>query len=287
MTTEATTLFDLVPGKRVLDRYRVVAPSRQGGLSTAFEVEDEIDGAHFELQLFPSGLFANEEQTRDFAAAWSPWKRVQSSAVQALRDILFLGPTSLALLTDMPRGETLRQRMKSGDRFELPAVLQIGRQLLSGLVDIHAHGLVHGDLKPSTIHIDGSVEEPSASMVDGGVTPGLWTAKHLGDQTALIGTPYYAPVEQFGGDSPDVQSDVYNLATVLFELVTGVLPWRGTTFLDVFQAKLDRSAPSMRDRAPDVEVDPEVEAAIVRGLLADRSQRYSTATQFLEAIDGL
>jgi serine/threonine-protein kinase len=127
----------------------------------------------------------------------------------------------------------------------------------------------------------------SAQLVDGGVTPGLWNAKHLGDHTALIGTPYYAPVEQFGGDAPDVQSDIYNVDTVLFELVSGTLPWPGSSFLEVFQAKLDRNAPSMAARAPEVDVDAALEEAIVRGLMADRRERYAKASEFRKALEAV
>src|SRR6185295_19899496 len=109
-------------------------------------------------------------------------------------------------------------------------------------------GLVHGDIKPSTIYVDAKSKKLGPQLVDGGITPGLWNAKHLGERTALIGTPFYAPVEQFGGESPDVQSDVYNVATVLFEMATGVLPWKGKSFLEVFQAKLQKTPPSMKAR---------------------------------------
>jgi serine/threonine-protein kinase len=137
-------------------------------------------------------------------------------------------------------------------------------------------------VKPSTIYVAERKGKGGlhAIMVDGGVTPGLWNAKHLGDRTALIGTPFYAPVEQFGGESPDVRSDVYNVATVLFELASGVLPWPGKSLLEVFQAKLDKRAPSMRARAPGVQVPSELERTILAGLMADRSQRYADAAEF-------
>jgi serine/threonine-protein kinase len=287
-TPEAPTLYDLVPGKEVAGRWRVVGPNRQGGLSTAFEVVELDGGERRELQLFPSALFETHEQARDFKDTWLPWTHVNDDAVLRVRDVVLLGETTLLLVTDLPFGRSLRKQLDREGSPRPEHALAVGKQLLRGLVAVHAAGLVHGDVKPHTIHvrdIDGA--EPRAMMVDGGVTPGLWTAKHLGEQTALIGTPYYAPVEQFGGESPDVQSDVYNVATVLFELATGVLPWPGRTFLEIFQAKLDRNPPSMKLRAPDVEVDPALEDVIVQGLLADRSERHQSAKLFLEALEAL
>ena len=94
----------------------------------------------------------------------------------------------------------------------------------------------------------------------------------------------YAPVEQFGGESPVVQSDVYNLACVLYELSTGVLPWKGKSFLEVFQEKLQKEPPAMKVRAPKVTVPPALESAIRGGLMADRRERYGDVTPFRSAL---
>ena len=141
-----------------------------------------------------------------------------------------------------------------------------------------------GELEDSVTVSSRGPAGPDASSTHGGVTTGMWSAKHLGEHTALIGTPYYAPVEQFGGESPDRQSDIYNVSTVLFECATGVLPWPGKTLLEVFQAKLDRSEPSMKRRAPKCDVPAALESAIVKGLLADRDERYVNATELRESL---
>ena len=86
-----------------------------------------------------------------------------------------------------------------------------------------------------------------------------------------------------------MQSDIYNVSAVLFECLAGVLPWRGVSFLEVFQAKLDKTPPSVAAHAPNVSVDPELEAAIATGCLAEKRKRYATAREFqkrLEALQG-
>ncbi len=287
MSQEVSSLYDLVPGRTIGERYTVVGPSRQGGLSAAFEVRDEVSDETCELQFFPSGLFENEDQAREFAASCTKWKRVHSEAVVGVREIVLVRQTTLLLVTELPIGHSLRVELKERGRFEREEVVALGKQLLRGLVEIHGHGLVHGDIKPHTIHVEGEPSDLRAMLVDGGVTPGLWAAKHLGDQTALIGTPFYAPVEQFGGDSPDVLSDVYNVATVLYEVAAGVLPWGARSFLEVFQAKLEKAPPRIRDRAPDVDVGDDLDRVIAAGLMADRNERHATAQKFLDALNGV
>ena len=250
MTNEVFSLFDLVPGKVLGGRYRIVGPSRQSGLSAAFEVADEDVAERLEMTVFPAALFDNEGQADEYRQFLEPWKTVDSPYVTRVVDIIGVLNTTLALITEYSSGESLREWLRENQRLEGPQVQRVGVQLCKGLESIHGAGLVHGDVKPHTIHIAEGRKGFQAQLVDGGVTPGLWNAKQLGEHTALIGTPFYAPVEQFGGDSPDVRSDIYNVATVLFELACGVLPWPGSSFLEVFQAKLDKNAPSMRSPAP-------------------------------------
>lgn len=278
------SMFDFAPGKTVAGRFRIVAASRQNDLALTFEVADEV-GEPREITFFPPGLFDGPEQVAEFASYWETWKGVDSPHVVPLREILTADGDCALLVTDRPPGGSLRDWLNQHERMDCAQALKLGTQLAEALVEIHSAGLVHGDVKPQTTYVDSAGQK--VVLVGGGVTTGLWNAKGLGERTALIGTPYYAPVEQFGGDAPSVQSDVYNVATVLFELVTGVLPWPGKTFLEVFQAKLEKEAPSMAARAPGVEVAPEVERAIVRGLLADRHERYQDATQLLEELSAV
>ncbi len=279
--SEIRTLYDLEPGRTVSGRYLIEASHRQGELSTTFAVQDE-DGHKRELHVFPSAMFEGEGQMGEFATSLQRWSRIDSAAVIKVYDAMVLGQLGCVLVTDFPSGALLRGRLDAA--WDSEDVVRVGCQLLEGLVAIHGHGLVHGDVKPATVYVDGQGAGVNATLVDGGVTPGLWSAKHLGDKTALIGTPFYAPIEQFGGESPDVQSDIYNVATVLFELLAGVLPWPGKSFLEVFQAKLDKGAPSIGRRAPTVEVEPGLETVIVKGLLADKQQRYASGAEFLTAL---
>lgn len=282
MHAKTLSLFDLIPGKLVADRYKIVRTNRRDGMSTTFAVEDVSAGAEREMQVFPASLFENREQARDFARVMLPWTKVASRTVLKAHSVEVLDDGTILFVTDLPPAKSLRELAK--DKQPLPAaeVVKIGLELLDGLDAIHKAGLVHGDVKPNTIRVrdaKGHVE-----LIDGGITASLWSAKHLGDKTALIGTPFYAPIEQFGGESPDVQSDVYNLACVLYELATGVLPWKGKSFLEVFQEKLLKDPPAMRSRAPKADVPESLEKAIRGGLMADRGERYGSVAPFRAAL---
>jgi serine/threonine protein kinase len=279
MHAKSLTLFDLAPGKDLLGQYTIRRAHRQGGMSTTFEVEDKKRKAACEVQVFPSALFENAQQAREFSDSLSAWTRVDSKHVLGARDVHVLEDGSILYVTDMPAGTSLREWLRAHPVSSAATVIDIGCQLLEGLSAVHAAGLVHGDIKPHTIQIEAG-KSLRLVLADGGITPGLWTAKHLGEKTALIGTPFYAPIEQFGGESPNVQSDIYNVATVLFEITTGTIPWKGKSFIEVFQSKLEKRPPAMKSRAPKVEVPAALEDAIAGGLMADKSERYATADEF-------
>lgn len=286
MPAKTLSLFDLAPGKVLLDHYKITKTNRMGGMSTTFQVVNPRVKEPLEIQVFPGALFESKTQADEFAESMRAWQKVDSPHVLATHEVESLDDGTILFVTELPPGQSLREVRKNGVAFEPKRVIEIGLQLLSGLEAIHAKKLVHGDIKPHTIHIEDG-QKLRVTVVDGGITPALWSAKHLGDKTALIGTPFYAPVEQFGGESPDVQSDVYNVATVLYELACGVIPWQGKSFLEVFQAKLQPRPPAMRTRAPQSVVPEALEAAIVGGLMADRKERYGDAESFKKKLEKL
>lgn len=285
MTTTRLSLFDLAPDKILLDRYRIHSGHRENGMSAAFRVHDlKQKEAERELQAFPASLFENVKQAEAFASTLRGWSKLDCDAILTLLDVVVLDDGAILAVSEFPPGPGLRELVadRKSKAMDAEDVVALGIALLDGLEEAHEVGLIHGDIKPGTIFMGKKGTGPV--LVDGGVTPGLWAAKHLGTRTALIGTPYYAPIEQFGGDSPDERSDMYNLATVMYELLTGVMPWRGKSYIEVFQSKMQPTAPTMRSMAPRVEVAPDLEAAIATALRGKRMERHESVAAFREAL---
>lgn len=285
MTGSQLNLFDLAPGKILLDRFKIVKPHRQGGMSAAFEVQRVEGGESLELQVFLGNLFEDRAQSAEFADRLEAWKDLASPAVVRPNELILLDDGSLIYVSKFPAGSSLREVLADDGPLKIEPALSLAESLLSGLQEIHENGLVHGDIKPEVIYYEAAAG--TGALVDGGVTPGMWAAKHLGTRTALIGTPFYAPLEQFTGDSPDSISDLYSVATVMYEMLTGVLPWSGKSYIEVFQSKMMKTPPGMSERAPGSEVPPELERAIAKGLMGARQERYASVEEFQAALGAL
>lgn len=285
MAPTSLSLFDLTPGKVLLGRYEVRGPHRENGMSAAFVVADQHDGERRELQAYPGSLFESTRQARSFASKLRAFAELESDVFVALRDVQVLDDGAVLAVTDFPAGASLRAWRTANGRWDAARAVRVAVALLRGLEEAHDVELVHGDIKPETIWF--REETDTAVFVDAGVTPGLWAAKHLGTRTALIGTPYYAPLEQFSGDCPDVVSDLYNLATVMYELLTGVLPWAGKGYIEVFQSKMQPGPPPMRSLAPDVAVPAPLEAVVAKALRGKKRERFQSAIEMREALAAL
>ena len=186
MQKRSLTLFDLSPGKVLLDRWKIVRTNRTGGMAATFAAED-LDGTLRELQIYSTVLFERRGDADEFAAAMARWLAVKHPHVLRAVAVERHEDGSVLYATDMPLGRALRELKVEGEAWDPARVVALGVELCAGLSEIHANGLVHGDVKPHTVHIS---DDGRAVLVDCGITPALWSAKHLGEKTALIGTPF-------------------------------------------------------------------------------------------------
>jgi len=289
MPPTSLSLFDLTPGKVLLGRYEVRGPHRENGMAAAFTVIDTKasgqDRGRRELQAFPGSLFEDRDQSQSFAEQIRAWSEASAEVLLPLYEVSVLDDGAVLVVSEFPPGISLRAWRSAQGRMDVAPAVRLAIRILEGLEAAHRAGLAHGDIKPETIWCRDDGE--GAVLVDAGITTSLWAAKHLGTRTALIGTPYYAPLEQFSGESPDEVSDLYNLATVMYELLTGALPWAGKGYIEVFQSKLQPGPPPMRQLAPHVEIPAELEAAIARALRGKRNERYPNAASMRSVLQGL
>src|SRR5919204_402384 len=177
-------------------------------------------------------------------------------------------------------GENLKRLVERGP-VPVATALELALQVARGLSFAHQHGLVHRDVKPQNVLLNGSGE---AKVTDFGIARSL-TVQHGMTQTGtVLGTSDYIAPEQAQGHHVDEQSDIYSLGVVLFELLTGRVPFPGENFVAVAMRHINEPPPSVRERRP--EVPARLDAAIRCAMAKESGDRFESMADFVAALEG-
>lgn len=268
------------PGTVLADRYRVLRPLGRGGMGEVVEALDQELGEHVALKFLRPELHADPVASERFRREIKLARKVTHPNVCRVfdvghaevdgRHVTFL---SMQLLT----GETLAQRLARLGRLTTAEVLPLLRQLTAGLAAAHEAGVVHRDFKPSNVMLLPGSGEERAVITDFGLARGHGTdasvSTHAGD---LVGTPAYMAPEQVEGKEITTATDVYALGVVLYEMLTGSLPFGGDTPFECALRRLREPPPPPRTLAPDLE--PRWETIVLRCLARDPRDRPPVET---------
>ncbi|MBS0206077.1 MAG: serine/threonine protein kinase [Planctomycetes bacterium] len=253
--------------------YEIVGVVGHGGMGVVFKAFDAPLNRFVAIKLLLPHLAASGSARRRFAR--------EGQAAAAVIDDHVLPIYSVAewqgipyLVTQYSRGTTLQKRIQEQGPLELKEILRIGLQTARGLAAAHAQGLVHRDVKPSNILLDGTVER--AMLTDFGLARAVDDATLT--RTGIIsGTPQYMSPEQAGGDAVDHRSDLFSLGSVLYAMCTGRPPFRADTTFGILRRIRETSPSPIREINADI---PQwLERIVLKLLSKETSERYPTATE--------
>ena len=262
----------------VLDQYRITGQIARGGMAAIFKAVDRTTGATVAIKV----PYLRYESDPAFHARFLREEAI-GRRLHHPNIIKVLKPrqkSRMYIVTEHVDGEPLRSLLRPGQPLETETALRIARQLASALVYLHGQHVVHRDLKPENILVtrDGKVK-----ILDFGIAldhPGrrlTW----LGSTT--MGTPEYMAPEQAKGLRGDERSDIYALGLLLYEMLTGALPYPGESPREVMGSKLGSDpVPPTRFR-PDLH--PVLEEIILHAIERLPGKRYATATELLADLE--
>ncbi len=254
-----------------------------GGTSAVYVAEQTSMGRDVALKVLRSELISHEQATDRFVREVRAISRLTSPHTVSVYDVGRTPEGMLFIAMELLRGRSLFQVMS-----DEPGPMALGRavniidQVLESLAEAHASGVLHRDLKPENIFIvESATSKEFGKVLDFGIA-------QLGDESDLkanpsgmvVGTPRYMSPEQMSGKVLDARSDLYSLATVLFELLTGFPPFDEPSSLALAVKKSTEKAPTLYGANPAVVVPPEVEMFMERSLSPNPEDRCATATEF-------
>jgi len=276
------------PQPRKLGKYEVRREVGRGGMSIVYEGFDPLISRRVALKTFltgpqeggaSDGLLARMRREAQAAGRLSHPHivAVYDYGEESLADASGVVRSSAYIAMEYIDGRSLDSYLASQERFALPQTLRIMSQLLDALGYSHSHGVVHRDIKPANIMLlpDGTVK-----VADFGIA--RIESSTLTQMGTVLGSPAYMSPEQFMGQTVDARSDLYSAGVVLYQLLTGELPFSGS-FSTVMHRVLNEQAspPSALNVQVSTSLDP-----IVRKAMAKRpEERYQSASEFQEALE--
>jgi len=257
-----------VPGTILAGRYRIVGLLGRGGMGEVYRADDLKLEQPVALKFLPHGLDTAEDRLARFYREVRIARQVSHTAVCRVYDVAE-AEGHFFLSMEMVDGENLASLLRRIGRLPPDKALEIARQLCAGLAAAHEKGVLHRDLKPTNVMLDG---QGNVRITDFGLA-GL--AESLRDEDIRSGTPRYMSPEQLQGREVSVRSDIYALGLVLYELYTGRRAFEGKTLAEIVRKHRDERPMEPSALVPDL--DPAVERAILACLEKEPRRRPASA----------
>jgi len=263
-------------GQRIGD-YQIVSKLGAGGLGAVYEVEHLISRRREAMKvLLPdqTGTPETEERFRREVQTLATLSHVNIAALHTA----FYHEDRLVMVMELVRGETLRDRHQKA-AITLSRFLEYANQILDALIYAHRLGVVHRDIKPSNIMI---TDDGVVKVLDFGIATTTQSAQ-LTQTGYFLGSLNYMSPEQVSGNRATARSDIYSLGITLYELLTGVLPIRGSNNYEIMIGHVNQVPSPPHVVAP--QVPRAISDALMRALEKEPERRFSTASEFLSALN--
>lgn len=276
---QAASAQGVVPGSTLAKRYHVKEIIGSGGMGTVFRALDaELDEVVAIKTLKPDILSQDASALERFKGEIRLARRISHRNVVRTHD---LGEVDGMYFISMEyvEGKSLKELIRSRGRLPASATLTIGKQLLRALEVAHEQGVIHRDIKPQNVAVtpDGVLK-----VMDFGIARLAKRSHGVTEAGMIVGTPEYMAPEQLLGDDVDARADLYAAGVVLYECLTGAVPFTADSPITLITKVLEETPRS--PRAVSADIPAPLADLVLRALDKDRAKRPQTATAFHDAL---
>ncbi|MGB0034221.1 MAG: tetratricopeptide repeat protein [Candidatus Acidiferrales bacterium] len=271
----------LPPGSDFGPRYRIEALLGQGGMGRVYKAYDKELDRTIALKVVREGLMGEADALKRFKQELLLASKISHKNILRIHDMGTVGDTRFITMAFV-EGQDLHQILKETPKMPMERVLSFARQLAEALAAAHAEGVVHRDLKPQNILVD---KNDQIFVSDFGLAKSFEEgAVGMTKTGAFLGTPRYMSPEQVEGKPVDQRSDLYAYGLILYEMLTGDVPFTGESTLKVMYQRIQERPKSAKLVNPDL---PNWLVRItMRCLERDADARYQNAYEILADLQG-
>ncbi|MCR5788107.1 MAG: Stk1 family PASTA domain-containing Ser/Thr kinase [Bacilli bacterium] len=265
----------ITKGQKISDRYQIIKSIGEGGMANVYLAYDTILDRNVAVKVLRGDLASDEKFVRRFQR-----EALSASSLynQNIVEVYDVGEDSgqYYIVMEYIDGKHLKTLLKKRGKLTVPETIDIMSQIASGLSVAHDQYLIHRDIKPQNIMI---LENGLVKITDFGIAMAM-NSTQLTQTNSVMGSVHYLPPEQASGKGSSLQSDIYSMGILMYELLTGKLPYHGDNAVEIALKHLKEPLPSIREELPTI--PQSVENIIIRATAKNPKNRYADAKEMLE-----
>ena len=280
---------DALFGQVLADRYRVLDLIGKGGMGKVYLAEHVALGKRVAVKVLNPAYTHRPDQVKRFLREAQAASTINHENVIDITDFGEMANGSVFFAMEHLQGDDLGKLLKKNGALSWPRARRILLQICRALQAAHAHGIIHRDMKPENIfiiHRNGMRD--FVKVLDFGIAKFLEENRQvshtLTQAGALIGTPEYMAPEQVQGEAADVRMDIYAVGCIMYQLLTGQLPFSDKTMFGVLSQQVNVKPVPPRQLTPDADIPPEVEVIILKAMEKERPNRFQSMAELIEAL---
>jgi serine/threonine protein kinase len=277
------------PGDVIAGKYRIDCAIGSGGMGAVFQVTHRVTGKRFALKWLLPQMTAHSDAAHRFIREAQVAGRFEHPSVVEVYDVGSEGD-SFYMVMELLEGESLAERVDRAGPLSVTEACELLIPCMRGVAEAHGAGIVHRDLKPANIFIcraDRHARE-CAKVLDFGISkmsgaPGGELGEGMTKSGTLIGTPHYMPLEQMRGRAVDHRADIYALGVVLYQVLSGNLPYPADSFSDLVLMLAHETPLPLEKVVP--RLPRGLAQVIARAMAREAADRYQSIDDLIAALE--
>lgn len=267
----------IMKGQKINDRYEIIRSVGEGGMANVYLALDTILNRKVAVKILRGDLASDEKFVRRFQREAISASSLSHPNIVEMYDV-GEDDGKYFIVMEFVEGKSLKSLIKKRGGLTLPEAIDIMLQLTDGIACAHNSYIIHRDIKPQNIIV---LDDGTVKITDFGIAQAL-NRHELTETNSVMGSVHYLPPEQANGTGTTIKSDIYSLGIVMYELLTGKVPFKGDNAVEIAIKQMKDPMPSIRDYKE--EIPQTIENIILKATAKNPKNRYDSVLEMQEDI---